>query len=204
MDIKTHWDNVYTTKLPTQVSWFQPHAARSLEIIQKTGVVKTASIVDVGGGASTLVDDLLANGYTRLTVLDISGPALQAAQARLGESASKVKWVEANVLEAPFEVGEFDVWHDRAVFHFLTSAQDRTAYVQKVLAAVKPGGFVIVATFAGDGPEKCSGLPVQRYEPNELHSEFGNTFELMGHERETHTTPAGGAQKFVYCFCRRG
>jgi 2-polyprenyl-3-methyl-5-hydroxy-6-metoxy-1,4-benzoquinol methylase len=166
-------------------------------------VPRSAAIIDVGGGASTLVDDLLSDGRERITVLDLSAAALETAKARLGARGEKVQWVEANVLEADLPSNAFDVWHDRAVFHFLTSPQDRDAYVRKVLQAVKPGGLVIVATFAEDGPTKCSGLPVMRYTAGELHAEFGETFELLGHERETHHTPSGGEQKFVYCFCRK-
>ena len=143
------------------------------------------------------------HGYERVTVLDLSGAALAAAQVRLGARASCVKWVEANIIVAELPAGEFDVWHDRAVFHFLTTEMERHAYVQAVLRAVKPGGFVIVATFAEDGPTKCSGLPVMRYGANELHAEFGESFLFLGHEKETHHTPGGNEQKFVYCFCRK-
>ena len=164
---------------------------------------KTASIIDVGGGASTLVDDLLANGYQNLSILDLSGAALEKAQARIGSQSSSVQWLEANVIETEFPKYGYDVWHDRAVFHFLNTEEERHAYVQAVLRAVKPGGLVIVATFAEDGPTSCSGLQVQRYSANELHSEFGNPFVLLGSEKESHYTPGGSEQKFVYCFCRK-
>jgi len=203
MPSKDHWEHVYATKSATEVSWFQPHAALSLKLIREAGVPTTAAVIDVGGGASTLVDDLLALGYDHLTVLDLSGAALATAQARLGVRAAAVQWMEANVLDAPLPRHAFDVWHDRAVFHFLTTAQERQAYVHAVLHAVKPGGLVIVATFAEDGPERCSGLPVQRYSADALHGEFGEPFALLGHEREAHHTPSGGEQKFVYCFCRK-
>jgi 2-polyprenyl-3-methyl-5-hydroxy-6-metoxy-1,4-benzoquinol methylase len=203
MEPKAHWEKVYSTKASTEVSWFQEHAALSLKLIRDAAVPATASIIDVGGGASTLVDDLLASGFDRLTVLDLSAAALATAQARLGARASNAQWLEANVLEADLPSHGFDVWHDRAVFHFLTTEDDRQAYVRKVLHAVKPGGLVIVATFAEDGPTRCSGLPVMRYSAGELHAEFGEPFQLLGHERESHHTPAGGEQKFVYCFCRK-
>jgi 2-polyprenyl-3-methyl-5-hydroxy-6-metoxy-1,4-benzoquinol methylase len=203
MQSKEHWENVYSTKATNEVSWFQEHAELSLKLIRDAGVPCTASIIDVGGGASTLVDDLLSSGYERVTVLDLSCAALTTAKARLGARASAVQWVEANVLEAKFSVHEFDVWHDRAVFHFLTTAAERNAYVQAVLRFVKPGGLVIVATFAEDGPNKCSGLPVMRYGASELHAEFGEPFLLLGHEKELHHTPGGTEQKFVYCFCRK-
>lgn len=203
MESKEHWEKVYTAKAPTEVSWFQEHAELSLKLIRDAAVPTSASIIDVGGGASTLVDDLLADGRDRLTVLDLSGVALARAKARLGARASSVRWVEANVLEADLPSHSYDVWHDRAVFHFLTTAGDRQTYVRRVLQAVKPGGLVIVATFAEDGPTKCSGLPVMRYSASELHAEFGEPFQLLGQERESHHTPAGGEQQFIYCFCRK-
>src|SRR5262245_54000217 len=203
MQPKEHWEKVYSTKAPTEVSWFQEHAALSLKLIREAGVTSSASIIDVGGGASTLVDDLLKGGFKDITVLDLSGAALAAAKARLGTRAARVKWLEANVLEAQLPRHAYDVWHDRAVFHFLTKDEDRHAYVRTVLHAVKPGGLVVVATFAEDGPTMCSGLPVMRYSASELHAEFGEPFELCGHEREAHHTPGGGEQKFVYCFCRK-
>ncbi len=203
MESKEHWERVYTSKAATEVSWFQEHAQLSLKLIQEGGIPTAASIIDVGGGASTLVDDLLAHGYENVTVLDLSGSALDKAKARLGARGDQIQWVEANILEAELPAHRYDVWHDRAVFHFLTTEEDRQSYVQKVLHAVKPGGLVIVATFAEDGPTKCSGLPVMRYSANELHAEFGEPFLLMGHERESHHTPGGNEQKFVYCFCRK-
>jgi len=203
MESKEHWEQVYSTKASTEVSWFQEHAALSLKLIREAGIPKSASIIDVGGGASTLVDDLLANGYVHLTVLDLSGAALATAKSRLGPGSARVRWVEANVLTADLPTHGYDVWHDRAVFHFLTSEDERHAYVNKVLQAVKLGGLVIVATFAEDGPTKCSGLPVMRYRAEELHAEFGAPFQLLGHERESHHTPGGNEQKFVYCFCRK-
>jgi 2-polyprenyl-3-methyl-5-hydroxy-6-metoxy-1,4-benzoquinol methylase len=203
MGSKAHWERVYSTRATTEVSWFQEHAGVSLKLIRDSGVPASASIIDVGGGASTLVDDLLADGFEKLTVLDLSGAALAAAKERLGPRAERVQWMTANVLEANLPKHTYDVWHDRAVFHFLTRAEERSAYVRAVLQVVRPGGFVIIATFAEDGPVKCSGLPVMRYSPGALHAEFGELFELLGHERETHRTPGGNEQKFVYCFCRK-
>ena len=203
MQSKAHWESVYSTKAATAVSWFQEHAELSLRLIRDAGVPLAASIIDVGGGASTLVDDLLAKGYENVTVLDLSGAALAAAKARLAGRACGVQWLEANVIDAGLGARAYDVWHDRAVFHFLTTAQERRAYVGAVLHAVKPGGLVIVATFAEDGPTQCSGLPVMRYGADELHAEFGEPFLLLGHEQESHHTPGGNEQKFVYCFCRK-
>lgn len=203
MQSKDHWEQVYTSKPEDGVSWFQEHARQSVELIARTGVSKDASVIDVGGGASTLVDDLLADGYRRLTVLDLSEAALAASRKRLGERASSVTWLAGDVTQHLFARHGYEVWHDRAVFHFLTSREEREAYVAAVLRAVKPGGHVIVATFAEDGPEKCSGLPVMRYSPDGLHAEFGAPFTLLQQEREEHRTPFGTVQKFIYCLCRK-
>lgn len=203
MQPKQHWENVYATRATDSVSWFQPHAELSLGLIHATGVGKDAAIIDVGGGASTLVDDLLAEGYTDLTVLDLSASALEAARQRLGRKAEQVRWIEADITTVELPARHYDVWHDRAVFHFLTLPAQREAYVRTVFNAVKPGGHVIVATFAEDGPEQCSGLPVMRYRPDELHDEFGEAFTLLNHRKEAHHTPFGTVQQFVYCYCRR-
>ncbi len=203
MQAKDHWDRIYRTKPADAVSWFQEHAERSLDLIRATGVDKHAAIIDIGGGASTLVDDLLARGFENLTVLDLSGAALAAARRRLGERASAVQWVEADITKVSLPVHAYDVWHDRAVFHFLTAAEDRAAYVKAVLDAVKPGGHVIVATFAENGPTQCSGLPVRRYSAEDLHAEFGDSFSLIRQVKEAHHTPTGAVQQFLYCYCRK-
>jgi SAM-dependent methyltransferase len=202
MQPREHWEHVYSTRPVDRVSWFQPHAGESLRLIRATGVRADAAIIDVGGGASTLVDDLLDNGYSNLTVLDLSASALAAAKTRLGARASGVQWMEANILTAGLPVHAYDVWHDRAVFHFLTAPDERQAYVEAVLRCVRPGGHVIVATFAEDGPTQCSGLPVMRYSADQLHAQFGAAFTLVAHNREEHHTPSGAVQKFVYCYCR--
>ena len=204
MDRKQHWERVYTTKAPDSVSWFQEHAEQSLRLIHATGLGKDAAVIDVGGGASRLVDDLVAEGYTDLTVLDLSSAALAVARQRLGKHAGAVHWMEGDITRAEFPVHRFDIWHDRAVFHFLTEPADRRAYAERVMRSVRPGGHVIIATFAEDGPEKCSGLPVMRYQPEALHAEFGDAFLLVGHEKEAHHTPVGAVQQFVYCYCRKG
>jgi SAM-dependent methyltransferase len=203
MHSKKHWEQVYTTKATNAVSWFQEHADQSLRLIRDSGVARSDSIIDVGGGASTLVDDLLRDGYGALTVLDLSAAALAAAQRRLGRRAREVQWVEADITTVALPLHAYDLWHDRAVFHFLTSPEQRAVYVQAVIRAVKPGGHVIVATFAEDGPTQCSGLPVMRYRADDLHAEFGQPFELLKHEKEAHHTPFGTVQKFVYCYCRK-
>ena len=203
MQSKDYWEDVYSTKKTEGVSWFQEHAEQSMRLIRGTGVPCSAEIIDVGGGASTLVDDLLGNGYSAVSVLDLSAAALSVAKARLRQRASEVHWLEGDITKVLLPVHAFDVWHDRAVFHFLTNKEDRQAYVEAVLRSVKPGGHVIVATFAEDGPLQCSGLPVMRYGPDELHAEFGSSFALVEHEREEHHTPFGTVQKFVYCYCRK-
>ena len=204
MQSRAHWEHVYATKPVDRVSWYQEHALQSLRLISDTGVGLDASIIDVGGGASTLVDDLLARGYRAITVLDLSATALAAAKARLGPRSDAVRWIEADVTSAELPAHGYDVWHDRAVFHFLTDPADRRAYVDVVIRAVKPGGHVIVATFAEDGPAQCSGLPVQRYSATGLHAEFGAPFKLLRQEKEEHHTPSGAVQRFVYCYCRLG
>ena len=203
MSLKTHWEHIHQTKTPTQVSWYQQHALQSLQFIANTGVDKAGRIIDIGGGISTLVDDLLTNGYQQISVLDISAAALQTTQQRLGPRAKEITLLEADVTQVQLPYQFYDVWHDRAVFHFLTDLEDRQRYVDTVREAVKPGGHVIVATFASDGPEKCSGLQVVRYAPESLHNEFGEGFELINSTNELHHTPFGTEQKFIYCYCRK-
>jgi SAM-dependent methyltransferase len=201
MSNRTHWENVYQTKAVETVSWFQEHAERSLALIQSIGDSRSASIIDVGAGASTLVDDLLTDGYENISVLDLSSEALSLAGKRLGPKGRDVKWIVGDICSAELPERAYDIWHDRAVFHFLTDPADRHAYVSQVMKAVRPGGHVIVATFGLDGPEKCSGLPVKRYSPDGLHGEFGPAFELIEHTQEAHTTPMGSIQHFIYCHC---
>lgn len=203
MQSREHWENVYTSIPENEVSWFQQHAQRSIKLIRKHKPEKASSIIDVGGGASTLVDDLLEYGYSKVSVLDLSQKALAKSRLRLGAMASKVNWITANITRATLPENEFDVWHDRAVFHFLTSKEERLAYVKQVQSAVKPASLVVVATFAEDGPESCSGLPVNRYSASALRTEFGELFVMLDHEHETHLTPSGKEQRFVYCCFKR-
>lgn len=203
MQSKDHWEKVYTTKEADNVSWFQAHAELSMRLIRESCPRRDAAIIDVGGGASTLVDELLDDGYPNVTVLDLSSAALAESRRRLGVRGDTVRWMEADITCAEFEPHSFDLWHDRAVFHFLTTKKDRIAYVRQVLQAVKPGGHVIMATFGSDGPSQCSGLPVMRYAPDELHAEFGDAFTLLAHEEQLHHTPFGTDQQFVYCMCRK-
>lgn len=202
MKPESHWKNIYSQKDHKQVSWFQEHADTSLRIIQKQESNNKANIIDVGAGASTLVDDLLNVGYENINVLDISEEALLIARERLGGKEDNINWVCANILNANLPQHHYDVWHDRAVFHFLTNEKDRKAYVDQVFKALKPGGKVIISTFGPDGPLMCSGLPIVRYDHESLHDEFGEAFELIEHGQEDHLTPDGSVQKFVYCYCR--
>jgi len=201
MDPKSHWEKVYRTKQPNEVSWYRPHLEISLRLIEEAAPNRNAQIVDVGGGESTLVDDLLAREYRNVFVLDVSSTALQLTKERLGASANQVNWLCGDVTTFGFSRHQFDVWHDRAVFHFLTDSKDRVSYVRQVAHAVKPGGHVIVATFGPEGPTTCSGLDVIRYGPDTLHDEFGASFRLVKHHTELHQTPAGSMQQFIYCYC---
>jgi 2-polyprenyl-3-methyl-5-hydroxy-6-metoxy-1,4-benzoquinol methylase len=199
---KVHWDTVYTTKGETEVSWFQQDPAPSLELIDLARPTPESAIVDIGGGASRLVDRLVARGFNRVTVLDISEVALEAAKARLGERASQAQWIVADVTKW-YPTQTFDIWHDRAAFHFLTDPADRFAYVTRMKQVIKPGGHVIIGTFALDGPEKCSGLPVNRYDAAGLAKELGGGFVLLDSRRHDHSTPWNSAQRFHFCILRR-
>jgi SAM-dependent methyltransferase len=203
MSTKSHWEHVYATKAPDAVSWYAPHLHESLRLVRSAAASRDAAIIDVGGGESTLVDDLVQEGYTHLTVLDISAKALEVTKARLGPLADKVRWLAADILEADLPAAAYDVWHDRAVFHFLVDPAARRRYVAQVLKALKPGGHAIVGAFGPQGPAQCSGLDVARYSPGELHGSFGAPFVLLESCTETHTTPWGATQQFIYCFCRR-
>jgi SAM-dependent methyltransferase len=201
VDRKQHWEGVYSRKRPDEVSWYQAEPTLSLSLVNEAAGAGRASIIDVGGGASTLVDRLVDRPSTGITVLDLSAAALRAAQSRLGAKAARVRWIEADILNADMPETAYDVWHDRAVFHFLTDAADRRRYVEQVARGVRVGGHVLVATFDADGPQKCSGLEVARYSPVELHAQFGNSFRLIRSVHEDHVTPMGTIQKFVYCLC---
>ncbi|MBI2381662.1 MAG: class I SAM-dependent methyltransferase [Gammaproteobacteria bacterium] len=202
MSDKKHWEQVYQTKAEDAVSWFQPRAEKSLGLIQACGLPKDAPIIDVGGGASVLVDDLLAAGFTELTVLDLSGAALGQTRTRLGQAAGHVRWLEADITTVELPAAQYALWHDRAVFHFLTEADQRAAYVARLRHALQPGGHLILATFAEDGPERCSGLPVCRYSAEALSAELGAEFVLQTELRDEHHTPFGTSQRFLYCHFR--
>ncbi len=256
MQPQSHWENVYSNKAANALSWYQPHASVSLELIRHVTLNRPASLIDVGGGASTLVDDLLGGcrtwgaesekrpqrgqflpdlqahspamgqkdgekwtaavdlqpaipksdslldmEFAEVSVLDISEAALNASRRRLRERAARVRWLQGDITTLALPAAAYDIWHDRAVFHFLTDPDQRAAYVAQVRRAVRPAGHVIVATFAPDGPDHCSGLPVVRYAPEALLAQFGAAFELIEHRREEHLTPSGAIQRFVYCHC---
>jgi SAM-dependent methyltransferase len=201
VDNRRHWENIYTARSADQVSWFRRHLETSLSFIERAAPDRASQIIDVGGGESTLVDDLLARGYGNLTVLDISQTALDVTRLRLGALADDIAWVVADVTKTDLRAEAYDVWHDRAVFHFLTSETHRAAYVERVRKSVKPGGHVIIGTFGPDGPSKCSGLDVCRYDAESLHDEFGRRFCLIDSLKELHQTPWGTTQQFLYCFC---
>lgn len=202
MDARTHWEKIYGAKAPESVSWYRPHLETSLALIERTAADRHAAIIDVGGGESTLVDDLLARGFQNITVLDVSQTAIDVTRKRLGAPAERVHWLAADITRAELQPYSYDVWHDRAVFHFLISLEDRAAYVRQVARSVKRGGHVIVSTFGPEGPTKCSGLAVVRYDADSLHDEFGATFRLIESCKELHETPFGTTQQFLYCYCR--
>lgn len=195
---RVHWDGVYQTKSPTQVSWYQPAPTVSCDLIRNAGISMEAPVLDVGGGASTLVDSLLDKGFTDVTVLDISVLALDHAKERLGERAAAVNWIAADITQwQPPRC--YRLWHDRAVFHFLIEAEDRQKYVAALKAALAPCGTVILAAFAPGGPEKCSGLPVFQHGPDSFSAELGPGFQLLDSAYEDHPTPSGALQRFCYC-----
>lgn len=202
MTTRAHWENVYQTKAVDEVSWYRPHLEVSLRLVEQASSDTRAAVIDVGGGEATLVDDLVARGYGDVTVLDISAAAIAVAKSRLGPAGASVHWITGDITTTPLKAARYDVWHDRAVFHFLTSADDRAAYVRQVARSVRVGGHVIVGTFGPDGPETCSGLDVVRYDAEHLHDEFGPKFRLLDSVTELHETPWGTPQQFMYCFCR--
>ncbi|MBX4953448.1 class I SAM-dependent methyltransferase [Rhizobium binae] len=199
---REHWDEVYLTKVADSVSWYQPTPEPSLKALDALQLPAAASLIDVGGGASSLVDRLIDRGWSDLTVLDIAAPALDVAKARLGDNAMRVTWTVADV--TIWRPGRYyDVWHDRAVFHFLTEPEQRLAYCHALEAGTAAGSVVIIATFAPDGPERCSGLPVQRYDAAALAAGFSPAFTLERDWREEHRTPGGSRQSFQWCIFRK-
>jgi SAM-dependent methyltransferase len=197
-----HWQKVYTSKGENELSWFQENPAPSLELIGRAGANPASAIIDIGGGASRLVDALIERGFRSIAVLDLSEAALATARARLGGSAGHVQWFASDVTtwEPP---QSFDIWHDRAAFHFLTGARDRAAYVSRLRQALKPGGHAIIATFALDGPERCSGLPVMRYDAASLAQTLGDGFAFVESQNHQHATPWHSVQRFQFSIFMR-
>ncbi len=197
------WDTVYREKGAAGVSWFRPHLDVSLRLLERAGIGEDTRLIDVGGGASTLVDDLLDRGARHVTVLDVSAEALRIARERLGDRAGSVRFIVADVLAAGLDMAAFDIWHDRAVLHFLTRASDAATYAERVRDALVPGGHALIGGFAADGPLKCSGREVARREPDEIAALLGAGFDLMEAAHETHVTPAGALQRFAYGLFRK-
>ena len=199
VDTQAHWEEIYRTKSPEETSWYQSQLQTSLDWIADAANSHSASIIDVGGGESTLVDDLLARGYGDLTVLDIASAAIKKSQGRLGAAAQSVVWLVGDVTTMALPASTYDVWHDRAVFHFLTKPEQRLIYVRQLVSALKPGGQVVIATFGPEGPQKCSGLDIRRYEAESLHHELGPHFQPVRSSLVEHRTPFGTTQQFLYC-----
>lgn len=194
-DRRAHWESVYSSKREHEVSWFEENPALSLELIAQVGATMASPIIDIGGGASRLVDRLLQRGFEDVTVLDLSETALERGKARLGKDAARVHWIVADVTSwEPRQT--YGIWHDRAAFHFLTNEADRAAYVVRLRRALQIGGYAIISTFALDGPERCSGLPIMRYDPATLGKTLGREFEFVGSRQHIHATPWGAEQSF--------
>jgi SAM-dependent methyltransferase len=200
---QTHWQSVYENKAEQQTSWFRPHLDESLRLIDGCELDLSSPIIDVGGGRSTLVDDLLDRGYSDLTVLDVSSAALAQATLRLGERADQVQWLAADISEADLPTSHYALWHDRALFHFLTEPSNRSGYITLAARSLRPGGYLMLATFATDGPDKCSGLPICRYRADDLSELFSENFDRVSDSREWHPTPFGTQQSFTYVLLRR-
>lgn len=201
MNDASHWNTVYETRSASIVSWFKPHLTTSVDLLHSAGLSSDSRIIDIGGGASTLVDDLLNFGVADITVLDLSKSALDVARARLGDCAARARWLVGNVLTVELATASFDLWHDRAAFHFFTNDEDVAVYVRQVARALRPGGHMVLGTFAKEGPQSCSGLPVMRRDPTELAAIFA-PFELVAEARDAHSTPAGNTQLFTYVVMR--
>ena len=203
MDKISHWKNIYQTKDPKNVSWFAPHLFKSLEFLTKTSLEKNDPMIDVGAGTSTLADDLLGQGFTRLTILDISSESLEVSKKRLGKEAQKIEWIVGDITSAKLSKNYYKLWHDRAVFHFLTKPEEKEKYKLMLRESLAPKGYALIATFSLEGPEKCSGLEVFRYSPETLSRDLGAGFQLMEAATESHKTPSGTVQAFIYCLFQK-
>jgi len=203
MNDKDHWDNIYTTRSAGQVGWYTPHLQTSLSWINDLKLPVDAPVIDVGGGASTLVDDLLEAGHEDITVLDLSESALDVSRGRLTSKPDSVSWLQGDITQISLPSEKYQLWHDRAVFHFLTEPRQRQKYQQTMSRALKPGGFLVIGAFSPAGPERCSGLPVQRYNSEQLSAQFGDSFKLIRHQYEIHRTPSEIEQAYVYCLLEK-
>jgi 2-polyprenyl-3-methyl-5-hydroxy-6-metoxy-1,4-benzoquinol methylase len=203
MNQKDHWEQVYSTKMAEKVGWYKRHLQTSVDWIEELNLAADAPIIDVGAGASTLVDDLLGAGHRSIAVLDISEEALCSVKERLGKKASMVTWLAGDITAVVLPENHYEVWHDRAVFHFLTELDQQQRYRETLLKAIKPGGHLIIGTFSPEAPPTCSGLPVQRYSLEQLQDTLGPEFELVRHHKEKHVTPSGLEQMYLYCCFRR-
>ena len=198
-----HWQDVYASKPPDRLGWYKPRLDTSLEWIGDLDLPADAPIIDIGCGASTLVDDLLDAGYSAITALDIAENALELMQRRLGNSADRVDWLAADITNADLPGDHFRLWHDRAVFHFLTEAGDRERYRERMASALASGGYLLIGLFTPEAPPRCSGLPVQRYTLEQLSAELGAGFEVIRHRHEPHITPGGVEQAYLYALFRK-
>lgn len=202
-DAAAHWESVYLSKPAQGVSWYRPHLETSLALLEKAGLRRTTRLIDIGGGASTLVDDLLAQELAEVTVLDLSPSALAVARDRLGDRGARVRWLAENLLDVDFEPGAYDLWHDRAVLHFLTEADDAARYAAQAARAIVSGGHAVIGGFAPEGPERCSGLPVARRSARDIAALLGSAFSLLDARDEIHLTPAGNTQAFAWALLQR-
>ena len=203
MDRKSHWEQVYATRMAEKLGWYKPRLDTSLSWLAELNLGRSASIIDVGGGASTLVDDLVDAGYESITVLDVAEEALAASKKRLGRQSEMVMWLSGDITDYSLPPNRFALWHDRAMLHFLVDAEQRDAYHANLMQSLQPGGHVIIGVFAPEAPEKCSGLPVRRYDADSLARFLGDAFELLRQHKEMHVTPGGVEQMYVYCLFRR-
>lgn len=201
--MSTHWEKIYTTRMAEKLGWYQSRLGASLDWIADLGLARDAAIIDVGGGASTLVDDLVDEGYEYVTVLDVAGSALDISRKRLGRQQDLVMWLTADVTEYPLPRHHFDLWHDRATFHFLVDRPDREAYLRNLGQALKPGGYAILLQFSPEAPPTCAGMPVMRYSHESLAAALGAGYELLRHGRELHVTPTGIEQEYLCCLFRK-
>jgi len=203
MNLKDHWQQTYSSRLAEKLGWYTPHLTTSLSWIKALNLSLEEPVIDIGGGMSTLVDDLLEMGYRSISVLDISENAIATARLRLAEKADQVTWLEGDITSIDLPARGYELWHDRAVFHFLTEPGQQRMYRDNLLKALKPGGHLIIGTFAPEAPAMCSGLPVQRYSAEQLKNTLGEEFELVRQHNELHITPGGVEQMYLYCQFRR-